>query len=202
MDQRLSESRNRIIDAAREQFNQHGYRGVTMTGLAGYLGMSKRTVYQHFTNKEALAEAVLESVVGKTSARVTQIRSESTTVPPDVLFKRIVMQVKEELLALHSQFLADIQRYVPEVWQKFQQTREQKILNLEGLIQQGQVRGRMKPIPSRLAVLMFLGSVQAVIRPDVLMRESFSLSTAIDGVVEVFLNGLLIDDSGQSHEGM
>ena len=60
----------------------------------------------------------------------------------------------------------------------------------------------MKPIPSRLAVLMFLGSVQAVIRPDVLMRESFSLSTAIDGVVEVFLNGLLIDDSGQSHEGM
>src|SRR6266513_1947344 len=51
--------RQRIVEAARAHFFSHGFRSVTMDDLAGELGISKKTLYAHFSSKTALLEAVL-----------------------------------------------------------------------------------------------------------------------------------------------
>src|SRR6267142_3483895 len=51
--------RQRIIDAARAHFFNHGFRSVTMDDLAEELGISKKTLYAHFPGKIELLEAVL-----------------------------------------------------------------------------------------------------------------------------------------------
>ena len=43
----------RIVAAARRYFLAHGFRGVTMDDLAAELGMSKKTLYAHFSSKAA-----------------------------------------------------------------------------------------------------------------------------------------------------
>ena len=53
------EIRERIVGAARRYFLSHGFRRVTMNDLAAELGMSKKTLYAHFTSKTELLEAVL-----------------------------------------------------------------------------------------------------------------------------------------------
>src|SRR5260370_2392683 len=52
-------NRQRIVDAARAHFFNHGFRSVTMDDLAGELGISKKTLYAHFPGKFDLLEAVL-----------------------------------------------------------------------------------------------------------------------------------------------
>lgn len=47
-----------ILDVADEQFRLHGIRSVRMDDLAALLGISKRTLYQEFADKEALLVAV------------------------------------------------------------------------------------------------------------------------------------------------
>src|SRR5690349_13753943 len=47
----------RIVAGARCYFFAHGFRGVTMDDLAAELGMSKKTLYVHFSSKMVLLQA-------------------------------------------------------------------------------------------------------------------------------------------------
>jgi len=49
-----------IIEAAAEEFRTAGYAATRMDRIADRAAVSKRTVYNHFTNKAALFEAILE----------------------------------------------------------------------------------------------------------------------------------------------
>src|SRR5205809_3603975 len=51
--------RQRIVDAARAHFFSHRLRSVTMDDLADELGISKKTLYAHFSGKIDLLETVL-----------------------------------------------------------------------------------------------------------------------------------------------
>ncbi|EAR61823.1 TetR/AcrR family transcriptional regulator [Neptuniibacter caesariensis] len=46
--------RKAILDAAKESFQENGVQGTSMDQLAARAQVSKRTVYNHFTSKEAL----------------------------------------------------------------------------------------------------------------------------------------------------
>lgn len=54
------EARERILTKAHELFNRFGIRSVTMDDIALKTGMSKKTIYQSFANKDELVEAVLK----------------------------------------------------------------------------------------------------------------------------------------------
>jgi TetR/AcrR family transcriptional regulator, mexJK operon transcriptional repressor len=60
---RSSVKRREILAAARSVFTAQGYLGTSMDAVAAAAGASKRTVYQYFTDKQALfAGVVLETV--------------------------------------------------------------------------------------------------------------------------------------------
>ena len=50
------ELRERIIDTAVESFSAHGIKSITMDDIATSLGISKRTLYEVFSDKETLLE--------------------------------------------------------------------------------------------------------------------------------------------------
>ena len=54
---------NRILLKARELVVRNGARYVTMDVLANELGISKKTIYQFFVDKDALISAVISSKV-------------------------------------------------------------------------------------------------------------------------------------------
>ena len=54
------ETRQCIIDKAQRLFFRYGIRSITMDFIASELGMSKRTLYENFTNKDALIIACME----------------------------------------------------------------------------------------------------------------------------------------------
>lgn len=47
------------MQAAIEEFRQHGFNGTSMDRVAAAAEVSKRTVYNHFPSKEDLFEAIL-----------------------------------------------------------------------------------------------------------------------------------------------
>jgi TetR/AcrR family transcriptional regulator, cholesterol catabolism regulator len=63
---------NRILLKARELVVRNGARYVTMDVLANELGISKKTIYQFFEDKDALISAVIEFELGEQSLRCTK----------------------------------------------------------------------------------------------------------------------------------
>jgi TetR/AcrR family transcriptional regulator of autoinduction and epiphytic fitness len=59
-----------IIDAAAHEFRESGFAATSMDRIADRAGVSKRTVYNHFANKEALFEAILEILWTRVHAAV------------------------------------------------------------------------------------------------------------------------------------
>jgi AcrR family transcriptional regulator len=49
-----AETRERILDAAREMFVRHGYEATTMRAIAAGIEYTPTAIYHHFRNKEAL----------------------------------------------------------------------------------------------------------------------------------------------------
>lgn len=67
----LSErKRENILDAAKRAFLAHGVQGTSMDKLAEMADVSKRTVYNHFSNKEELVLQMLSELWTRTMVEV------------------------------------------------------------------------------------------------------------------------------------
>lgn len=58
--ERSERSRTAILDAALELFSHRGYGATSMRDIAGKAGVSTGSVYHHFSDKEAIFQALLE----------------------------------------------------------------------------------------------------------------------------------------------
>src|SRR3954471_8810920 len=53
----------RIRQKAHDLFMQYGLRSVSMDDIANSLGISKKTIYQYYEDKDALVEGVIETLI-------------------------------------------------------------------------------------------------------------------------------------------
>ncbi|WP_018686916.1 TetR/AcrR family transcriptional regulator [Actinokineospora enzanensis] len=67
-----STTRDRLIAAAIDQFDRHGYDATSLNALCRRMSMTKGALYRHFPSKQALAAAVVEAFF----ERLHQVRGE------------------------------------------------------------------------------------------------------------------------------
>ncbi len=110
---RTSRKRAMIVEAASEAFFAHGYESVSMESIAAMAGVSKQTLYNHFTGKESLfcevvraeCENFLDSLTAidifrsprEVLASVGRAMLESIVLPKSVaLFRVLVAQTARQ----------------------------------------------------------------------------------------------------------
>ena len=82
--------RQTIVEEAAVMFRTYGIRAVTMDMLAGQLGISKRTIYEVFRDKDELLQGVLKWMKEKQAETMKKIFSESENVI-EAIFKMLDM---------------------------------------------------------------------------------------------------------------
>ena len=55
----MGDTRERILQTALELFAQKGYEAVSVSDIAGALGLTKGALYRHFENKRAILDSIL-----------------------------------------------------------------------------------------------------------------------------------------------
>lgn len=78
-DPRIVRSRAAAIEAATTLFLEKGYAGTTMEEIAALAGLSKRTLYNNYTDKSALFTQIVTDVITFAEAFAQSIRAEFTT---------------------------------------------------------------------------------------------------------------------------
>src|SRR3954468_1153843 len=56
----IMDPKERILVKSNELFNRYGIRSVSMDDIAAQLGMSKKTLYQYYSDKDDLVNAVFD----------------------------------------------------------------------------------------------------------------------------------------------
>ncbi|MBZ0243218.1 MAG: TetR/AcrR family transcriptional regulator, partial [Bacteroidales bacterium] len=62
-----------IIARAAEIFSRYGIKSITMDELARQMSVSKKTLYQYFTDKNELVEKVLDSIMAQKQCLMNNI---------------------------------------------------------------------------------------------------------------------------------
>lgn len=71
-------TRAALIDVATELFATNGYEGTAIPAVLDTAGVSRGALYHHFESKEALFEAVLQSVEAEATLKVTRAARGAT----------------------------------------------------------------------------------------------------------------------------
>ncbi|HSR66408.1 MAG TPA: TetR/AcrR family transcriptional regulator [Acidobacteriota bacterium] len=185
-------AQNKIRQAAEEAFFRDGIRAVTMDELARRLGMSKRTLYQHFDSKRALLREVL---LGRTRHIDQVLRDATARQYGDFAEKlRVVLKRLAQALPQPSQrFFRDLRGGAPEVWQELVQERERILSShFRRLLQEGRQQHALREdLSTDLILRIFLSMVQGLITPQVLAELPLSAGQVLDRIVAVLMTGIL-----------
>src|ERR1700720_2414381 len=76
-DREKSETRDKILDAARELFVSEGYENVSMRRVAEKIEYSPTTIYLYFEDKASLLYAICEETFARLAKRMEAITRET-----------------------------------------------------------------------------------------------------------------------------
>lgn len=103
------EIRNRIIEGAAELFRTYGIKSVTMDSLANHLGMSKRTIYEIFKDKDELLIGVLNLMDEKQKELVKRVLNDTENAIV-AIFKLVEININH-FQEMSPTFIADMKRF-------------------------------------------------------------------------------------------
>lgn len=72
------DKRQRILDAAAEEFAQHGFLQASMNRIVQKLGIAKGSIFQYFGTKEGLFRFVFDHAVNQVKKSLRQVREETS----------------------------------------------------------------------------------------------------------------------------
>jgi len=130
------EVKERILVKAHELYNRYGIRSVSMDDIAAQLGMSKKTLYQYYVDKDELVNAVFSGVMDSNKQQCTVCQASGENAIHEVFLSFDMLQ--EMLNNMNPAVLFDMQKYHPTAYKKFQ---DYKSNFLYKLIKQNLERG-------------------------------------------------------------
>ncbi|MFO7851567.1 MAG: TetR/AcrR family transcriptional regulator [Bacteroidota bacterium] len=107
--------KERITEEAAILFMKYGIRAVTMDSIAHHLGMSKRTIYEHFADKEELLMSVIKSMSAKQKDVFRKIMNEADNVI-EALFA-ILRVASDHISKINPTYLMDLKKYHYRVYE-------------------------------------------------------------------------------------
>ena len=189
----VDSSRQRIVEAARAHFFNHGFRSVTMDDLAAELGISKKTLYAYFVSKTALLEAVLADKFAGVRSALERIASEHPHDFPAALHQ-LLAGMHRELDEIKPPFVRDMRLKAPHVFKTVERRRAELIQQYFGkLFVEGQRTGMVrKDVPAKLMIEILLAAVQAIMNPQKIEELGLLPKTGFIGIINVVLEGALV----------
>src|ERR1700754_5054952 len=134
----------RIILGGEELFLKAGIKSVTMDDIAKHLGMSKKTIYQFFKDKNELVIALVKKKLKEDEDNMEAIIAKSSNVMEEMIN---MMKCSEEIFSrINPIVIHDMQKYHPDAWKHFQAFKSGVLVQtLENLLSEGVKDGYIRP---------------------------------------------------------
>ena len=193
-----AETRDRILEKAREHFLQYGFSTVTMSEIATDLGMSKKTVYAHFPSKEDLASEMVKRMQDEISSQMNALVDDQ-----GMDFIEKLKRILDITVAHHSRltphFRMDFQKHAPGACKCTDEFQNHQIYTVVSrVIQEGVSKGMFRSdIDEPIITAMFIASFQSLLRPESLSRLQRPVPQIIEGISSVLFQGILTDEARQ-----
>src|SRR5215210_5291279 len=113
------EVQERILQKATDLFVRYGIRSITMDEIALQLGISKKTIYQFYADKNELVDAVLIKYLEHNRHCCEQTRTDGKNAVHEIF---LAMEMVQEMFEkMNTSMLYDLEKYHHQSFQRFVQ---------------------------------------------------------------------------------
>lgn len=166
------DQRQKLLVKAEELFMRYGFKSITMDDLAREMGISKKTLYHYFSDKNELVNQAVDNHLNNDIHSCRAVAIENS----DPIY--FMLKINEWMGSVNKQVnhsvLFDLKKYFKEAWDKIEKFRTEFIYAqiLEN-IERGMEMGLYRPeIHAKLIARMYVQLTELIIQPEI-MEESF-----------------------------
>jgi AcrR family transcriptional regulator len=187
------EIKERILEKATEMCFRFGVRSVTMDDIAKALGISKKTIYQNFEDKDEVIFKIMETEMSKDKCEWDELGNTSKNTIEKMINAQNLM--KKSMEGMNPSIFLDIKRFHTRAWGLFQKHKHEFILktitdDINTGIAEGLFRENIK--------VDFMGryrleQVEMGFDPDIFPTEKYSMAEIQTTLMDHFIRGILTE---------
>jgi TetR/AcrR family transcriptional regulator, cholesterol catabolism regulator len=183
--------KTRILKESEALFKRAGVRSITMDDIANQLGISKKTLYQHFENKAAIVHEY-----GKRHFAEEMAQNERYNIEAKDPIHAVVLVLEASAKTFRdmpSHLMFDIQKYYPETWQLFEAFKNDYALRAirDNLIAGQQAGLYRQDFDVELMAHMRLSQIDAAFNPQFFPPDKFDIGQVQIAQFLHYLHGIV-----------
>ncbi len=162
-----------------------------MDDIAKHLGMSKKTIYQHFKDKDELVNILIKDKLNTQDCSMDLSAKTAKDAVEEIFFA--IESMQDLLTGMNPKLFYDLQKYHPKAWLYFKNFREKKLGNtilgnLQRGVKEGVYRSEMK---IDILVQMRLAQLDIIFNQhDHYTMNKYTIAQVMIEVTEHFLQGI------------
>lgn len=158
-----------------------------MDEIASQLGVSKKTIYQSFEDKNQLVDAVIAEMIEQNKSECTITRARAENAIEEVFYG--MESLKGMLENLNPSILYDMERGHPRTFKKFLEYKYNFLFNLmKRNIERGKAEGLYRPeVNSELLAKVRIETIMLPFNQELFPKEKYSLVYFQQELLEYFL---------------
>ncbi len=161
-----------------------------MDDIAKHLGMSKKTIYQFYADKNEIISRLINESLLKNKCEFDEVTQKSRNSIEEILDMMKLMG--DMFKRMNPNFYYDLQKYHPAVWQSFRSFKEKFILeavekNLKKGIEEQLFR---KDINIRIIAKLRIEEVEMAMNPEIFPSDVYNIAEVQMNLLDHFLHGI------------
>jgi TetR/AcrR family transcriptional regulator, cholesterol catabolism regulator len=184
------EPQEKILKTSLGMFFRYGIKHVTMDDIAKELGMSKKTIYQFYKEKDDLVNQMCEIELLGQEKLFDDINKSAKDPIHEIMV--ISTTMREMMQHINPLFFLDLQKFYPVAFKRFQKFKEEcAYINVLKNIKKGMEMGIYRSdIDAEFASKYRLAQIDLLMFGNVFNYERISFTRAHELLLEMFVYGI------------
>ncbi len=165
-----------------------GIKSFTVENLASRLSMSKKTIYQHFPNKECLIRKIIDSRLKKLTNEFNEIINKESDAM--IQFIKIREHNIKFVNKINLKRLMYLKTRYPDIWEIIEEYRfNRKTIYSEIFSLAKSQRYLRENLDPKICAALYINIFNSTFQPEFMNDNNLSIDLTITHVKEVVLNG-------------
>lgn len=182
------ELRERILEGTLEAFNRKGIK-FTMDDIAGILGISKKTIYTVYSDKEDLFMAMVDYLFDSIKESEGEVLADNGLGTLEKI-RKILGVMPESYKNVDFRQLYMLKGKYPAIYKKVEERLETGWESTIALLEKGMEEGVVRKVSIPLVKMMLEASLEQFFQRDILIRNHLSYTEALEQVVGILVEGI------------